>query len=92
MDSKPRTVPWKRVLVTGGGGFIGGAIVPCLLQLGVESVTVTDAQPVANWTRLRKLVADPRVHALAFDLLDSEALTAAVEGTDLVIHLAAGRR
>jgi UDP-glucose 4-epimerase len=69
----------KRLLVTGGAGFIGAALVQTLLEAGAQ-VTVADLRPAA----------DPRVRSVVGDLCQPEILDQALEaGTDGVFHLAA---
>jgi UDP-glucose 4-epimerase len=72
-----------RVLVTGGAGFIGGALARRLLEAGHE-VVVADRRPVAP-----ALAAD--LHGIVTgDLREPEVADKAVtEGTDAVLHLAA---
>lgn len=70
-----------RVLVTGGGGFLGREIVNHLLERGytVRSIGRTE-QP--------ELMA-LGVHSIVCDLLDEEALRCACRGMDAVFHVAA---
>jgi UDP-glucose 4-epimerase len=69
----------SRVLVTGGAGFIGRAMVRALLAEGHE-VTVAD----------QRTFPDPEVRSVVGDLLDPSVLDKAVSpGTDVIIHLAA---
>ncbi len=70
-----------KVLVTGGGGFLGGAIVRMLLARGDE-VTV-----VARGDYPALVAAGVRLHR--GDLADAAAVDAAFVGQDLVIHAAA---
>ncbi len=70
-----------KVLVTGGGGFLGGAVVRRLRQRGWE---------VRSFTRS----AYPRLDELGVeqalgDLSDPEAVTRAAAGVDVVVHTAA---
>jgi UDP-glucose 4-epimerase len=69
-----------KVLVTGGSGFIGSHVVDRLLDAGHDArvFDVLDA-------------ADPRerCESVVGDLLDPNAIVAAAEGCDAIIHLAA---
>ncbi len=68
-----------KILVTGGAGFIGHALVNRLLEQGFD-VTVADLKP-SRHSGVRQVVGD---------LLDPQILeTSLTPGTDAVIHLAA---
>ncbi len=68
-------------LVTGGGGFLGGAIVRALLRRGdtVRSLARGD------YPELRRL----GVETLRGDLVESDTIQQAVHGCDVVFHVAA---
>jgi UDP-glucose 4-epimerase len=71
------------VLVTGGAGFIGSNIVRRLLEFGREPVVLDD---ISSGYR------DNLVPGVAFfeaDVRDREAVTGAMDGCDVVLHLAA---
>lgn len=70
-----------KVLVTGGGGFLGGAIIDQLLARGCA---------VRSFARgdYPELVAKG-VQSIRGDLSNGESITAAVAGCDAVIHTAA---
>ena len=70
-----------RALVTGGGGFVGGAIVDALLVRGdtVRSFARSD------YPALRA----KGVETIRGDLTDAAAVLAACEGVDVVFHVAA---
>jgi nucleoside-diphosphate-sugar epimerase len=70
-----------RVLVTGGGGFLGGAVVRGLLARGDEVVSVARG----DYPHLRAL----GVHAVRGDLADAGTALRAAEGCDAVVHVAA---
>lgn len=69
----------KRVLVTGGMGFLGRHLLPVLLET-VAEVRVVDVFE-AKWK-------DPRVSFFHGGLTDTALLSAALEGCDTVFHLA----
>jgi UDP-glucose 4-epimerase len=69
----------KRVLVTGGSGFIGGRLVAALRTGGAE-VSVADRDPHP----------DPEVRSVTGDLCDPGVRAEAVSpGLDAIVHLAA---
>jgi nucleoside-diphosphate-sugar epimerase len=71
-----------KVLVTGGSGFIGRALVLHLMAHGYD-VTVLDR-------RVGTAVSKDSVRWIHSDTRDWDTLSQAVNGQDLVIHLAAG--
>jgi nucleoside-diphosphate-sugar epimerase len=72
------------VVVTGGGGFIGGHLVAELRRRGFERVRSVDLKPFERWYQ----VVD-EVENLQLDLRDREACDQAVEGAKHVFNLAA---
>jgi nucleoside-diphosphate-sugar epimerase len=70
-----------RALVTGGGGFLGGAIVRRLLARGNEVRSFARG----DYPALQALGVDVR----RGDLADAAAVARAVEGCDVVFHVAA---
>jgi len=75
-----------RVLVTGGAGFIGAAVVEALVRDGASVVVLDDLSTgrEANLAAVRERIVFHRG-----SILDPEALARAVAGTDCIIHLAA---
>ena len=79
----------KRVLVTGGAGFIGCHVVQALLARGYE-VRVLDS--LIEQVHSRGAPRNPvlsEVEFLRADIRDLERVTDALDGVDSVIHLAA---
>ena len=72
------------VLVTGAGGFIGGALVDSLRAEGHRTIRAVDQKPLAEWYRHVEGV-DERV----LDLARWETCQEAVEGVSWVYNLAA---
>ncbi len=81
----------KKVLVIGGAGFIGSAVVKELLKHPVKEVVIYD-----NFTRgkkeyLTESLQDPRCSLFPYggDIRDVDVLDNAFAGVDYVFHLAA---
>jgi nucleoside-diphosphate-sugar epimerase len=75
----------KRILVTGGSGFIGSALVKALVQDG-NRVRVLDDNSRGAPRRLKSVEND--IEFIAGDIRDPHAVSKAVHGTDEVHHLA----
>ena len=79
-----------RLFVTGGAGFIGSNYVHHVLATSDDEVTVFDALTYAgNIDNLRDVDADPRYRFVKGDITDRDAVTAAMDGHDVVVHFAA---
>jgi nucleoside-diphosphate-sugar epimerase len=74
-----------RILVTGGSGFIGSALVAALVRAG-ETVRVLDDNSRGAPRRLAGVAKD--IEFIAGDIRDAAAVHAAVRGMDEVHHLA----
>lgn len=72
----------RRVLVTGGTGFVGGHLLPVLVAAGAEVTTI--ARATSDTSRLPAGVRIARA-----DLAEGAGLREAVAGQDIVIHMAA---
>jgi nucleoside-diphosphate-sugar epimerase len=74
----------KRILVCGGGGFIGGHLVARLLESGAASVRAADLRPKHSWHQLRP-DADNRIA----DLRERRDCELVCRDCDVVFQLAA---
>ena len=81
----------KKVLVIGGAGFIGSAVVRKLLETDVESVCIYDNFTRGNTDNIADSLRDPRCKIFSHggDIRDLDILDAAMKGVDYVFHLAA---
>lgn len=72
----------KRILVAGGGGFIGGELARVLIERG-HQVVVADIKPLDKWYQLH-----PTAENLVLDLELRDACMQATAGCDEVYNLA----
>ncbi|UTI62619.1 NAD-dependent epimerase/dehydratase family protein [Paraconexibacter antarcticus] len=72
----------KAILVAGGGGFIGGALVSSLLQQGHE-VRAVDRKPLSEWYQVHS-----QAENVVADLQLLDRCREAVDGVDEVYNLA----
>lgn len=80
-----------RILVIGGGGFIGSHVVGEFLKTDVASVVVYDNFTRGKHSHLEPHLRDPRctVFPDGGDVRDLDVLDKAMQGVDGVVHLAA---
>ena len=83
------TLENKKVLVTGGAGFIGSFVVTELLKANVGEVVVYDNLARGDMSYIEEQLKDPRCNYFKGDLREIDLLNAAMTGCDYVIHLAA---
>lgn len=81
-DAQPRE---RRVLVIGGAGYIGSALLPRLLNAGY-SVRILDLliygdDPIRSWLN------DPRLEVIQADFRQIDRVVSAMQDVDAVIHL-----
>jgi UDP-glucose 4-epimerase len=76
----------KRVVVTGGGGFIGAYLVKRLVRDGWD-VAVVDSMVRGDASRFAEVADDVELHTS--DVRDQAALEKAFAGAEVVMHLAA---
>lgn len=78
----------KKVLVTGGAGFIGSNLVEALLNLGAV-VTVFDNLETGKLSNLTEFESNPNFTFIQGDLRNVEDCQKAVKGIDVISHQAA---
>jgi GDP-D-mannose 3', 5'-epimerase len=74
----------EKVVVCGGGGFIGGHLVADLRRNGFTDIRAVDIKPVAEWYQMF-----PDVDNLVLDLQRRKACEEALKGAKIVYNLAA---
>jgi GDP-D-mannose 3', 5'-epimerase len=74
----------RKVVVCGGGGFIGGHLVKSLQENGAAQIRAVDIKPIEEWNQIT-----PGVENLSLDLKDKNSCYLATEGMDDVYQLAA---
>jgi GDP-D-mannose 3', 5'-epimerase len=74
----------KTIVVTGGGGFIGGHLVRQLSETGAGHVRSVDQTPLDDWYQVTEGVEN-----LVLDLRRADACDAGLAGADIVYNLAA---
>jgi uncharacterized protein YbjT (DUF2867 family) len=72
------------VLVTGATGYVGGRLVPRLLDAGYRVRCLARSAPKLA---ARSWASDPRVEIIEVDLSDTDALTAALRGCEAAYYL-----
>ena len=75
----------KKVLVTGGNGFLGHHIVRELSSRGIETIVYD----IAKSNFIDDMIKTGYVHFVEADILDISKLENAIEGCDAVFHTAA---
>jgi dTDP-L-rhamnose 4-epimerase len=79
----------KRILITGGAGFIGSHLADELLSAGYQVRALDSLVSQVHEQRARPVYLDDEVELLVGDVRDREAVDRALDGVDAVYHLAA---
>jgi len=78
-----------RVLVTGGAGFVGSHLVDALLAEGHAVRVLDNLDPQVHPKSLPPDYLNPRAEFIRGDVRDREAVTKALNGVEVLCHLAA---
>src|SRR2546428_12697141 len=76
------------ILITGGAGFIGSHLAEGMIAAGRE-VTAVDDLSTGSKSNLQRLLTNERFRLVVGDVCDQTAMTALVERSDVIFHLAA---
>ncbi|MFN3527047.1 MAG: NAD-dependent epimerase/dehydratase family protein, partial [Paracoccus sp. (in: a-proteobacteria)] len=66
-----QTLAGKRILVTGGAGFVGSHLVDALLDQGCGPVVVIDNMVRGRPANLQAAMHDPRLRIITGDICDT---------------------
>jgi UDP-glucose 4-epimerase len=83
------TFKGKKILVTGGAGFIGSFVVSELLKEDVGEVVIYDNFARGDMSYIAEQLKDSRCNFFQGDLREVDLLNSAMKGCDYVVHLAA---
>ena len=81
-------VAGQKVLITGGGGSIGRALIPNFLDRDSEVIRVLDNNE-PDLAAIQRTIDDKRCRFLLGDVRDRDRLDRAMEDIDIVVHTAA---
>lgn len=79
----------KKVLVTGAGGFIASHLAERLVELGADVRAMVHYNALGAWGWLDDSPLARQMQVFAGDIRDRDSVRAAVEGREVVFHLAA---
>ena len=79
----------KKVLVTGGGGFIESHLVEKLVELGAKTRALVHYNARGSWGWLDQSPRVNDVEVIAGDICDAECVASATKDAEVVFHLAA---
>lgn len=77
----------KRVVVTGGAGFIGSHVVDQLVSHGNEVIVIDDFS-TGRWENIEQHGKDSQVRIEQADIRDLDSMVRLAKGVDVVFHMA----
>ncbi len=81
----------KRVLITGGAGFVGSHIADLLVDAGCDEIIVIDNMVRGRPENLANATANGKVNLIAGDIRNTRLMAELIRGVDTVFHQAALR-
>lgn len=81
----------KKVIVTGGAGFIGSHLVERLVQMGIETISIDDYF-AGKTENLEHLSVYKNFHEVGCDITNMKNLEPYFDGVDTVFHQAASKK
>lgn len=92
MSAEAASLAGRKVLVTGGAGFIGSHLCEGLVELGAEVVAIDDLS-AGKTGNVAHLDSAPNFRLVQIDVCDSSpAMDALFQGVDTVFHNAASKK
>ena len=79
----------KKVLITGAGGFIGSHLTERLVELGAKTRAFVHYNSTGSWGWLDQSPLKDDVEIVLGDIRDQDTVSHAINGVDVVFHLAA---
>lgn len=79
----------KKVLITGAGGFIGSHLTERLIREGAQTRALVHYNALGTWGWLDHSPLKDSVEVIAGDISDFGSVQQAMQGVDIVFHLAA---
>ena len=80
----------KKIIITGGAGFIGSTLVKALLEKGAESILIIDDLSTGSESNISSVLNDERIEFINSRIEDVDNLDNLLSSYDFCYHLAAG--
>ena len=80
----------KKVIITGGAGFIGTSLVKALLDNDIEKILIIDDLSTGSKSNLDNLLSNKKIEFIESRIEDINNIDELFENYDFCYHLAAG--